>query len=95
MDGKEFNIIKEYEEFNKISEVFLDAFAFVWTEDDYMGVIDSAGELIVQPNYISVEHKFIKENDEADYTDFNLNNILFLATDQEGMIHVIKAGNKV
>lgn len=88
MDGKEFRVIKEYEEFTKISEVHLGAFALVWNEENQVGVVNSLGNIIVEPIYDSVDYKIIKYRHDG--TDFTLDNILFLATDQEGFCHVIK-----
>ena len=88
IDGDEFRIIKEYSEFNKISEVKLGAFAFVWNADGHVGVVDSLGDVIIEPIYDNIEYKIIEHNYGGD--DFSLNNILFLALDQEGITHTIK-----
>ena len=48
---EEIRIIANYESFVRISCVYNGQFAFVWTEDNLMGVVDYDGNVIVPPEY--------------------------------------------
>lgn len=80
----EIRIIARYDSFVKISYVHCGMFAFVWTEDGLMGVVDGYGDVIVPAEYQNIEFEFIRD-------DFTMDNLMFIAQDSEGLTHVIKA----
>ncbi len=53
---EEIRIIANYESFVRISCVYNGQFAFVWTEDNLMGVVDYDGNVIVTPEYQKIEY---------------------------------------
>lgn len=83
-EDEEIRIIARYDSFVKISYVHYGMFAFVWSEDGLMGVVDGYGDVIVPTEYQDIDYEFIRD-------DFTMNNLMFMAQDNKGLTHVIKA----
>ena len=81
---EEIEIIARYDSFVNISYVYYGEFAFVWTKDDLMGVVDYKGDIIVPAEYQKIEFEYIG-------ADFNMDNLIFMAQDKNGIVHVLKA----
>lgn len=87
LDGEreeEINMIASYDSFVKISPVYDGEFAFVWTQDDRMGVIDYKGDIIVPAVYQKIEYKY-------QGNDLGMDELIFLAQDENGITQVIDA----
>lgn len=83
-DGdEEIRIIARYDSFVKISHVYSGVFAFVWTEDGLMGVVDYKGDIIVPAEYQSIKFEYLGE-------DSNIDDLVFIAQDMDGKNHVMK-----
>lgn len=61
-EGVDYKLISEYDEFDEISELFFGCFAIVGNNDRY-GVIDFKGNVIIEPEYISVGFRDITVSD--------------------------------
>lgn len=84
-DGdEEIKIIACYDSFLKISCVYSGSFAFVWSEDDLMGVVDYKGDVIVPAKYQKIEFVYLGE-------ELTMDELVFLAHDETGKVHVINA----
>lgn len=83
-EDEEIKIIACYDSFVKISYVYSGNFAFVWTEESSMGVVDYKGDVIVPAKYQKIEFDYIGE-------EYTMNELVFLAQDYTGKVHVIKA----
>lgn len=83
-EGEEIEIIGRYDSFVKISYVYNGEFAFVWTEENLMGVVDYNGDVIVPAEYQNIEFAYLGE-------EWTMSNLVFLAHDNTGTVHVIKA----
>lgn len=83
-EDEEIKIIACYDSFVKISYVYSGNFAFVWTEEGSMGVVDYKGDVIVPAKYQKIEFDYIGE-------EYTMNELVFLAHDYTGKVHVIKA----
>lgn len=83
-EDEEIKIIACYDSFVKISYVYSGNFAFVWTEEGSMGVVDYKGDVIVPAKYQKIEFDYIGE-------EYTMNELVFLAQDYTGKVHVIKA----
>lgn len=83
-EDEEIKIIACYDSFVKISYVYSGNFAFVWTEESSMGVVDYKGDVIVSAKYQKIEFDYIGE-------EYTMNELVFLAQDYTGKVHVIKA----
>lgn len=81
---EEIRIIAHYDAFVKISYVYCGEFAFVWTADGKMGVVDYKGDIIVPAEYQDIDFEYLGD-------DLNMDNLIFIAKDTKGMQHVIKA----
>lgn len=86
--NEEIKIIARYDFYVKISYVYCGNFAFVWTDDDLMGVVDYNGDVIVSARYQNIEFAYIGE-------EITMNKLVFLARDDNGTVHVIKAREKI
>lgn len=84
---EEIRIIANYESFVRISCVYNGQFAFVWTEDNLMGVVDYDGNVIVTPEYQKIEYAYRG----GDYT---MDELVFIAHGNNGIIQVINARNQ-
>ena len=84
---EEIRIIANYESFMRISCVYNGQFAFVWTEDNLMGVVDYDGNVIVTPEYQKIEYAYRG----GDYT---MDELVFIAHGNNGIIQVINARNQ-
>lgn len=60
-EDEEIKIIACYDSFVKISYVYSGNFAFVWTEEGSMGVVDYKGDVIVPAKYQKIEFDYIGE----------------------------------
>ena len=80
----EFEIIACFDSYKKISYVYSGEFAFVWDANNRMGVVDYHGEIILPAIYKSVDYKYIGD-------DYSMENIVFLARDENEDVHVIYA----
>lgn len=78
---EEIKIIANYDSFVKISYVYGGEFAFVWTKDNLMGVVNYKGEVIIPAIYPEIEFEYYGED---------MDEPIFLASDKKGMIHVIR-----
>lgn len=84
-DGEEeIKIIARYDSFVKISYVYSGDFAFVWTEEDLMGVVDYNGDVIVPAKYQNIGSAYLGD-------ELTMSELVFLAHDEKGTVHVIKA----
>lgn len=81
---EEIRIIASYDSFVNISYVYSGEFAFVWTADNLMGVVDYNGDLIVPAVYQEIEYDYLGD-------DRSMNTLVFLARDENGIVHVINA----
>lgn len=81
---EEIRIIARYDAFIKISYVYCGEFAFVWTEDGQMGVVDFKGDIIVPAEYQDINFEYLGD-------DLNMDNLIFIGKDDKGISHVIKA----
>lgn len=81
---EEIRIIAYYDSFVKISYVYCGEFAFVWTENGQMGVVDYKGDIIVPAEYQDIKYEYCGD-------DLSMDNLIFIAQDTKGMHHVIKA----
>ena len=81
---EEIRIIASYESIVKISCVYSGQFAFVWTEDNLMGVVDYNGNVIVPPEYRKIEYAYWGE-------DYTMDELVFIAHGNDGIIQVINA----
>lgn len=79
---EEIRIIASYDSFVNISYVYSGEFAFVWTTDNLMGVVDYKGDLIVPAEYREIEYDYLGD-------DHSINTVVFLAHDENGIVHVI------
>lgn len=84
---EEIRIIANYESFVKISNVYDGEFAFVWTEDDLMGVVDYNGDVIVSPEFREIEYAYLGD-------DYSMDELVFIAHGSNGTIQVINASKK-
>ena len=84
---EEFSIIAEYNNFSEISYVYIGKYAYVWTNDGKMGVVNCKGDVVVPAVYQYIEYKSIGD-------DLSDDNIAFLAHTLEGTIDVIKLRDK-
>lgn len=80
-EDEEVKVIASYDEFIKISQVYGEDFAYVWTADDKMGVVDYKGDVIVPAEYQKIEHAYVGEDIES------LEHV-FLAHDENGIVKV-------
>ncbi len=71
-EDEEIRIIARYDSFVKISHVHYGMFAFVWSKDGLMGVVDGYGDVIVPAEYQDIDYEFIRD-------DFTMNNLMFIA----------------
>ena len=78
-------IIKEFEDFCAISEVFDDSFAIVENEEGMKAVVDIRGKIIVPPQYKSIE--FL---DLGSYPFFGDRDIIFTCTKENGTVHTMR-----
>lgn len=85
-DDEEVRIIASYDSFVRISYVYSGEFAYVWTADNLMGVVDYNGNLIVPTVYQEIECEYLGD-------DHSMNTLVFLAHDEKGIVHVINARN--
>ena len=83
---EEIRIIASYDSFVRISYVYSGEFAYVWTADNLMGVVDYNGDLIVPAAYQEIEYAYLGD-------DHSMNTLIFLAHDEKGIVHVINARN--
>lgn len=83
-DEEEIRIIASYDSFVNISYVYSGEFAFVWTADNLVGVVDYNGDLIVPAVYQEIEYDYLGD-------DHSMNTLVFLAHDEKGIVHVINA----
>ena len=83
-DDEEIRIIASYDSFVNISYVYSGEFAFVWTADNLVGVVDYNGDLIVPAVYQEIEYDYLGD-------DHSMNTLVFLAHDEKGIVHVINA----
>ena len=83
-EDEEIKIIACYDSFVKISYVYSGNFAFVWIEESSMGVVDYKGDVIVPAKYQKIEFDYIVE-------EYTMNELVFLAHEYTGKVHVIKA----
>lgn len=81
---EEIRIIASYDSFVNISYVYSGEFAFVWTTDNLMGVVNYKGDLIVPAEYREIEYDYLGD-------DHSINTVVFLAHDENGIVHVINA----
>lgn len=79
---EEIRILASYDSFVKISYVYSGEFAFVWTADNKMGVVDYKGDLIVPAVYQKIEYDYPRD-------DRSVNTLVFLAYDENEVVHVI------
>lgn len=86
--NEEIKIIARYDSFVKISYVHYGEFAFVWTEDDLMGVIDYNGDIIVPAVYKNIEYAYLGD-------ELTMDELVFMAHDNTGIVHVIKARGEI
>ena len=70
----------------RISCVYNGQFAFVWTEDNLMGVVDYDGNVIVPPEYQKIEYAYWGD-------DYAMDELVFIAHGNNGIIQVINARN--
>ena len=68
---EEIRIISHYDAFVKISYVYCGEFAFVWTEDGQMGVVDFKGDIIVPAEYQDIKYEYLGD-------DLNMDNLIFI-----------------
>ena len=83
-DEEEIRIIASYDSFVNISYVYSGEFAFVWTADNLVGVVDYNGDLIVPAVYQEIEYDYLGD-------DHSMDTLVFLAHDEKGIVHVINA----
>ena len=83
-DEEEIRIIASYDSFVNISYVYSGEFAFVWTADNLVGVVDYNGDLIVPAVYQEIEYDYLGD-------DHSMNTLVFLAHDEKEIVHVINA----
>lgn len=83
-DEEEIRIIASYDSFVNISYVYSGEFAFVWTADNLVGVVDYSGDLIVPAMYQEIEYDYLGD-------DHSMDTLVFLAHDEKGIVHVINA----
>lgn len=83
-DEEEIRIIASYDSFVNISYVYSGEFAFVWTADNLVGVVDYNGDLIIPAVYQEIEYDYLGD-------DHSMNTLVFLAHDEKGIVHVINA----
>lgn len=81
-EDEEIKIIACYDSFVKISYVYSGNFAFVWTEEGSMGVVDYKGDVIVPAKYQKIEFDYIGE-------EYTMNELVFLAHDYTGKVLLI------
>lgn len=81
---EEIRIIAHYDAFVKISYVYCGEFAFVWTADGKMGVVNYTGDIIVPAEYQDIDFEYLGD-------DLNMDNLIFITQDTKGMRYVIKA----
>ncbi len=79
------SVIREYDEFCDISEVYSGAYAFVATEDGRWGVVDCQGDVIVPAEYVSIEDEDISDSDADSYMD----QIVFICRKADGTCDVV------
>ena len=72
-EGKLY-IIKEYDQYNWISEVKYGTFAFIRNENGLYGIVDCHGEIVIEDRFVSINHEVLY-NDSGwfgDYVRFEL-----------------------
>ena len=74
---EKIQIYKELYQFKDISSVYYGSFATVISEDDRYGVVNSDGDLIIEPQYRTIDFEIIDDGDNSwsgDHVRFKLQN---------------------
>lgn len=84
--GEEIKLIKKFNEFCGISEVYLGVFATVIDRTGMTGVIDWKGNIVIPAQYKTIEYDFIYDEDSVWIGD----DIVFTCYEEDGTVEKIE-----